>query len=348
MQRRWLLGLERPPNPVKRDDMTIANRLARRLLQLGATAALLLSAAAVQAQTVVYYHTDALGSVVAVTDASRNVIEENEYEPYGKVVNHALQDGPGYTGHVADAQTGMIYMQQRYYDDDLGGFPTVDPVSADSVGGNFNRYWYANNNPYRFTDPDGRRSKEEHDHKREEAEKEPPPPPDCSAACMRMRNTSDNGQSGSSYSGPGGVFTSQTEARDAASSYITASNGGPILNAIAGDSYLTNVTQINSSPDLFTYSLTPMITGMPPSAMIRGAAVGGVIRGYTRHGLHQAISRDGGRGVSALSMLNAVRSPAVVTAGRGGTMIYRGADGTTVVMNQAGKVITTYGVPRAP
>ena len=25
-------------------------------------------------------------------------------------------------------------------------------------GGNFNRYWYANNNPYRFTDPDGRRS----------------------------------------------------------------------------------------------------------------------------------------------------------------------------------------------
>jgi len=136
--------------------MTIANRLARRLLQLGATAALLLSAAAAQAQTVVYYHTDALGSVVAVTDASRNVIEENEYEPYGKVINHALQDGPGYTGHVADAQTGMIYMQQRYYDDDLGEFPTVDPVSADSVGGIFNRYAYANNNPYRFVDPDGR------------------------------------------------------------------------------------------------------------------------------------------------------------------------------------------------
>jgi hypothetical protein len=33
----------------------------------------------------------------------------------------------------------------------------VDPVTADAnLGTNFNRYWYANNNPYMFTDPDGR------------------------------------------------------------------------------------------------------------------------------------------------------------------------------------------------
>lgn len=33
----------------------------------------------------------------------------------------------------------------------------MDPVTADgNTGSNFNRYWYANNNPYRFTDPDGR------------------------------------------------------------------------------------------------------------------------------------------------------------------------------------------------
>lgn len=48
-------------------------------------------------------------------------------------------------------------MQQRYYDPGIGRFLSVDPVTADSVtGGNFNRYWYANNNPYKFTDPDGR------------------------------------------------------------------------------------------------------------------------------------------------------------------------------------------------
>src|SRR3546814_9371961 len=48
-------------------------------------------------------------------------------------------------------------MQQRYYDPFLGRFLSVDPVTAEGgTGANFNRYWYANNNPYRFTDPDGR------------------------------------------------------------------------------------------------------------------------------------------------------------------------------------------------
>lgn len=36
-------------------------------------------------------------------------------------------------------------------------FLSADPVKTDQKDGtNFNRYWYANNNPYRFTDPDGR------------------------------------------------------------------------------------------------------------------------------------------------------------------------------------------------
>lgn len=47
---------------------------------------------------------------------------------------------------------------QRYYDPILGRFLSVDPVEASDNGANFNRYWYANNNPYRFTDPDGRSS----------------------------------------------------------------------------------------------------------------------------------------------------------------------------------------------
>ena len=36
-------------------------------------------------------------------------------------------------------------------------FLTPDPVKPSSnTGQNFNRYWYANNNPYKFVDPDGR------------------------------------------------------------------------------------------------------------------------------------------------------------------------------------------------
>ena len=112
----------------------------------------------VHAQTVEYIHTDALGTPVAVTDANRNVIERSEYEPYGKVPNRAVKDGPGYTGHVEDAATGLTYMEQRYYDPGLGRFLSVDPITADSgTGANFNRYWYASNNPYSKIDPDGRR-----------------------------------------------------------------------------------------------------------------------------------------------------------------------------------------------
>lgn len=103
-----------------------------------------------------FQHTDALGSPIAVTDTAGQVIERTDYQPYGSPIGKTV-DGIGYTGHAMDGATGLTYMQQRYYDQDLGRFLSVDPVAADSVlASNFNRYWYANNNPYRFTDPDGR------------------------------------------------------------------------------------------------------------------------------------------------------------------------------------------------
>jgi len=110
--------------------------------------------------TVKYQHTDALGTPIAVTDAAKAIVQRSEYEPYGQLTNRALTDGPGYTGHVQDAATGLTYMQQRYYDPLIGRFLSVDPVTAySSPGANFNRYWYANNNPYKFVDPDGRYGK---------------------------------------------------------------------------------------------------------------------------------------------------------------------------------------------
>jgi RHS repeat-associated protein len=113
-----------------------------------------------QAQEVYYIHTDALGSPVAETDASRNVVARFEYEPYGRRLNGSNDDKPGYTGHVMDAVTGLVQMQQRYYDPQIGRTLSVDPVTAYDNGDmrHFNRYAYAFNNPYKFTDPDGRES----------------------------------------------------------------------------------------------------------------------------------------------------------------------------------------------
>lgn len=137
-------------------NMTILTRLAPLLTLLLTAVGLLIAAPPAHAQ-VIYYHTDALGSPVAITDASGQVIERSEYEPYGRLLNHALTDGPGYTGHVSDAMTGLSYMQQRYYDPLLQIFISVDPNPVDTTTAyNFCRYCYARLNPYRFTDPDGR------------------------------------------------------------------------------------------------------------------------------------------------------------------------------------------------
>jgi len=105
-----------------------------------------------------FQHTDALGSPVAVTSQAGQVVERNEYEPYGAVIGKLNYQGIGYTGHVQDAATGLTYMQQRYYDPACGCFLSVDPVTAYDNGDMrfFNRYAYAFNNPYKFTDPDGR------------------------------------------------------------------------------------------------------------------------------------------------------------------------------------------------
>jgi RHS repeat-associated protein len=126
-----------------------------------ATVAILLLPSTSVAQTVEYIHTDALGTPIAVTDSSGQIVERGEYEPYGQPLGTTPVDAPGFTGHVQDGATGLTYMQQRYYDPQVGRFLSVDPVTADSANGqNFNRYWYANNNPYKFTDPDGRQAAE--------------------------------------------------------------------------------------------------------------------------------------------------------------------------------------------
>jgi RHS repeat-associated protein len=112
--------------------------------------------AEVAGSSVQYDHTDGLGSPVALTDAAGKLISRTRYEPYGATAAGATP-GVGFTGHMNDADTGLVYMQQRYYDPVAGRFLSIDPVTADAdTGGSFQRYAYANNNPYKYTDPDGR------------------------------------------------------------------------------------------------------------------------------------------------------------------------------------------------
>jgi RHS repeat-associated protein len=107
--------------------------------------------------TTSYQHTDALGSPTVVTDQARVVTLRNEWEPYGIALANPSYTGIGFAGHYMDGATGLAQMQQRYYDPGIGRFLSVDPITAyDNPIEQFNRYAYAFNSPYTFTDPDGR------------------------------------------------------------------------------------------------------------------------------------------------------------------------------------------------
>ncbi len=106
--------------------------------------------------TTTYIHTDFLGSPVAETNSAGTVTRIERYTPYGEPSDMQLDAGPGFTGHATDVTTGLTYMQQRYYDAEIGRFISPDPVQTNpNTGTGFNRYWYANGNPISNIDPDG-------------------------------------------------------------------------------------------------------------------------------------------------------------------------------------------------
>ena len=109
------------------------------------------------AGTVTYVYSDPQGTPLAEADANGNITATFDYRPYGVQALGAAPNGPGYTGHVNDPDTGLVYMQARYYDPVVGRFLSVDPVGP-SAGDpfSFNRFAYADSNPIMVTDPTGR------------------------------------------------------------------------------------------------------------------------------------------------------------------------------------------------
>lgn len=106
-----------------------------------------------------YYHVDLLGSPVAATDAQGAVIWREAYTPYGDRTTNspgAADNELWFTGKVQDPETNLLYLGARYYDPFVGRFMAVDAKGfSERNPASFNRYAYANNNPYHYTDPDG-------------------------------------------------------------------------------------------------------------------------------------------------------------------------------------------------
>ncbi|PWK53842.1 RHS repeat-associated core domain-containing protein [Pleionea mediterranea] len=117
----------------------------------------------VASETVTYYINDISGSPMAAMDQSGNILWRESYNPYGEGRKKPSQNKNdiGFTGHQKDDFSGLTYMQARYYDPVIGRFYSNDPKDTQSflaegkIQG-FNRYAYAFNNPYKYTDPDGK------------------------------------------------------------------------------------------------------------------------------------------------------------------------------------------------
>jgi RHS repeat-associated protein len=106
--------------------------------------------------TVTYVYTDPQGTPLAEADASGNITATFDYTPYGTTALGTPPNGPGYTGHVNDPETNLVYMQARYYDPATAQFLSVDPIGLATANSfDFPRYAYAHNNPIISEDPSG-------------------------------------------------------------------------------------------------------------------------------------------------------------------------------------------------
>ena len=116
-----------------------------------------------------FIHTNHLGAPELATNAQGQPVWAADYAPFGEatvrtfVSQAASSSGSGaaqrsFTLHIRlpgqmfDAETGLHYNRQRYYDPTTGQYLTPDPLGQPDGP---NAYLYAAGNPLSFIDPDG-------------------------------------------------------------------------------------------------------------------------------------------------------------------------------------------------
>jgi RHS repeat-associated protein len=98
-----------------------------------------------------FLQADERGSIVAISNASGNVVQINTYDEYGTPSAGNIGRFQ-YTGQTWFAEAGLYNYKARFYSPYLGRFLQADPIG---YGDGLNRYGYVGNDPINFIDPSG-------------------------------------------------------------------------------------------------------------------------------------------------------------------------------------------------
>jgi len=103
-----------------------------------------------------FYHNDHLGTPRKMTDESGEVVWSATYAAFGEAnvdPSSTVTNNLRFPGQYFDAETGLNYNWNRYYDPETGRYTQVDPIGFAS--GDANLYRYVGNSPLTFIDQVG-------------------------------------------------------------------------------------------------------------------------------------------------------------------------------------------------
>jgi RHS repeat-associated protein len=119
--------------------------------------------ARVKLTEVIYYHQDALGNIVRLTNQLGNVIEQYTYDVFGKatiknanssiISTSQFANRFMFTGREIIKEADLYDFRNRVYSPSLGRFLQTDPIGF--LSGDYNLYRYVLNDPVNLTDPAG-------------------------------------------------------------------------------------------------------------------------------------------------------------------------------------------------
>ena len=101
-----------------------------------------------------FFVNDHLGTPQKIVNESGQVVWAGFYQPFGKSWAYPadITNNFRFQGQYYDAETGLHYNWNRYYDPDTGRYITADPIGLE---GGVNLYEYVRGNPVNLTDPPG-------------------------------------------------------------------------------------------------------------------------------------------------------------------------------------------------